>query len=61
MYWATVWAEDASGNAIAELPVYGIGAKFDPATTDDFITDMPLEMVTFNGTETTSAQAKSLP
>lgn len=52
-YWVTVWAEDANGNLITELPGHGLntsgGGAFEPAKTYDFITDVPLETVTFNG------------
>ncbi len=52
-YWVTVWAEDADGNVLPELPGHGIGADFDPDTIYPFITDVPLETVTFDGESTT--------
>jgi hypothetical protein len=51
-YWVTVWAEDASGDVIAELPGHGLNISnrggFDPSTAYAFITDVPKETVTFN-------------
>ncbi len=56
-YWVTVWAEDASGNVLTELPGHGLnmllGNTFNGSTTYDFITDVPLELVNFNGKLTT--------
>ena len=54
-YWVTVWAEDSSGNVIAELPGHGLPITtsgstelFDPARIYQFITDVPLESVTLS-------------
>jgi hypothetical protein len=52
-YWVTVWAEDAAGNVLSELPGHGLGAAFDPDKIYEFITDVPLEGVTFDGKGTT--------
>ena len=48
-YWVTVWAEDANGTVLPELPGHGLGAAFDPDRTYRFITDVPLEQVSFDG------------
>jgi hypothetical protein len=48
-YWLTVWAEDAGGNVVSELPGHGLGARFDPGKSYGFITDVPLEPVSFAG------------
>jgi len=51
-YWATVWAEDTGGNVVGELPGHGLGAltfgAFNPDTLYEFISDVPLEEVTFD-------------
>jgi hypothetical protein len=54
VYWVTVWAEDADGNVIAELPGHGLATQttgstelFDPDTSYHFITDVPLETTSF--------------
>jgi len=48
-YWVTVWAEDANGNVVSELPGHGLGAGFDPGQSYGFITDVPLEPVSSAG------------
>ncbi len=48
-YWVTVWAEDANGNLVSELPAHGLGASFDRNTRYAFITDVPLETTSFAG------------
>ncbi len=54
-YWVTVWAEDANG-ILSELSGHGLktsgGGAFKGSTTYEFITDVPLEKVKFNGTST---------
>ena len=48
-YWMTVWAEDVDGKLISELAGHGLGASFDPTASYHFITDVPLEPVSFAG------------
>jgi hypothetical protein len=52
-YWVTVWAQDTNGNVLSELPGHGLGAAYDPDRIYEFITDVPLEQVTFDGKATT--------
>lgn len=53
-YWVTVWAEDLNGNVLSELTGHGLGSGFDPATPYDFITDVPLETVSSQGSSSSS-------
>jgi hypothetical protein len=59
-YWVTVWIEDANGNVLSELPGHGLNmllgsadVAFNPDAIYNFITDVPLEVVNFNGKLTT--------
>ena len=50
IFWVLVWAEDAGGNLIGEVPGHGLSAK--PGTLNT-IGDVPLEMVSLDGQQRT--------
>lgn len=63
VYWVTVWAEDANGNVISELPGHGLRSGrlrgFDPTKIYNFITDVPLQYENFTSADGSTTILKS--
>jgi len=59
VYWVTVWAEDASGNVISELPGHNLGTGFELGTSYDYITDVPLEQSTLTSSDGSTSKTES--